>query len=407
MEQVQPTSTSTSPSADSPPPPTAAEHFNTGRTNSQRYYYGTDPSGVGFYWPESLQKRKEILAVKRNAPADFEAIYQGRPGQREGSIFIAKDIDHYYIAPAELSLGMASTQVSTFVRNGHCIAQAWDTAFSTSSQSAHTVCVTALFVPCNRYHCGEDPLILGEPDFHFDVCLLDVFRERLDWGGLVEAVRRMNMKWNPSEIIIENRASGISLIQSLENSGLPIVAVKATDSKGARALNSIGLQSAGSVQGWFRQHRVLCPLLPEECEADPEWYAGWRGEMMDFSGADDASSDRVDATVHLIQRAIIQGSSMAVLPSDWQPDRAALPARTAELARSLNNTFDVLIDSRSALLATIGMLPDLVEDPFYGLCGRCRFHNHSNNFCRVQQRGTVALDSCVSYEDEHGTASSI
>ena len=356
--------------------------------------YAPDSTGFGFFWPESEQKLKEALTVRRASPADFEATYQCRPGQRTGNIFLAQDLEYYFKPPAHLELGIQSPAVAEFIRNGHGVFQAWDTAFSTTSQSAHTVCVTGLFVPCDQYHCGEDPAILGPCEHHFDVLILHVFRERIDWGGLISAVKTLYYRWRPQEIIIEKKASGISLIQALQSSDLPIIGVGATDSKGARALNSVGVQSAGSVQGWFRQHRCMVPAYTTQLPP-PElaWLPVWMAEMKDFSGADDASSDQVDATVHLVTRAIMMGAGMAVLPSDWSPERSALPQRDAANAF----TPEGLSDPRLNDLLFIADLPNNVENPFFGTCSNCT-HN-GVTFCPIQKRRMLALDSCEYYEN--------
>jgi phage terminase large subunit-like protein len=345
----------------------------------------------GFYWPDSDQKYLEVMSVKRNSPTNFEDIYQGRPGHREGSIFLKDDLDAFYVAPENLTLGLNAADVAAFVKKGHCTIQAWDTAFSTTLQSAHTVCTTGLLVPCNSYHRGEDPLLLGECESHFDVLLLEVLRKRYDWGDLVSAFKTQHMKWRPEQIILEKKASGISLFQAMKNSNLPILTVTPTDSKGARATNSIQTKTAGSVQGWFRQHRVLRP----HDEIAP-WIAPWLAEMKDFSGNDDASSDQVDATVHLVTRAITMGAGMAFLPSGWSPERSALPASYSDPMRNLQR-FGAVQDPRSAMLNVIGMLPDLVNDPFDGTCGRCDYFKQS--ICGVHKRHVTALDGCGDFYD--------
>jgi predicted phage terminase large subunit-like protein len=357
--------------------------------------YGIDPKGMGFYWPESEQKRSEVLIIKRSSPDVFEATYQCRPGSRQGSIFLADDLDSFYqclvrgvqFSPSELALGMPSPYVRDFVSQGHCVLQAWDTAFSTSLQAAHTVCVTALIVPCQAYHRGENPAIVGPCDYHFDVLILDVFRRRVDWGGLVNAAKTLYQLWRPQEVLIEKKASGISLIQSLESSGIPIVPMPATASKGARAVNSVTLKTAGSVQGWFRQHRVLSPTYAP-------WLEAWRTELKDFSGNDDASSDQVDATVHLVTRAIIMGSGMVHLPADWAPERSQLPGYLA----ASQSSQPLATDPRALMLSAIGDLVNQSEDPYWGTCARC-VHD-GQKFCTIQGRRMLALDSCDSYADD-------
>lgn len=352
--------------------------------------YG-DNSRNGFYWPESAQKRKEVLSVKRNSPSNFEDVYQGRPGGREGSIFLADDLNCYYVPPENLHLGVPIQSVDAFVRKGHCVLQAWDTAFSTSLQSAHTVCATGLLVPCNSYHRGEDPALLGECESHFDVLLLEILRKRMDWGDLVTAFKEQYMKWRPEQIILEKKASGISLFQSMQNSGLPILAVQPADSKGARATNTVQTKSAGSVQGWFRQHRVLRP------EHETLWTPKWLAEMKDFSGADDSSSDQVDATVHLITRAIIMGAGMAFLPSGWTPERSALPNTFNDPLKTMQK-FGNFTDPRLHSLGLIGMMPSFSIDPFDGMCGRCAHFKVSR--CAIHNHSVTSMDSCAEFLDD-------
>lgn len=370
---------------------------------------GPDPLEQGFYWPSSEQKRREVLTVARNSPALFQSVYQARPGKREGTIFLEDDLNAFFLPPVDpltnrfvdLSLGLSHPLISAFTKRGFGVFQAFDTAFSTTSQSAHTVGVTGLFVPCSDYHRGENPDELGPCEHHFDVLLLDVMRKRLDWGGLIGGIKRLNILWRPVEQVIEKKASGISAIQALESSGLPIVAASATVSKGDRALNSVGTRDAGSVQGWFRQHRVLTP--PENTYP---WIAPWRDEMKDFSGDDDASSDQVDATVHLITRAIVLGATSALLPSEWTPERSALPANLADpLANPNFQTpgFSGPAGLGGVLLPTIGLLPELAIDPYDGTCARC-VHDGAR-FCAVQNRRMLALDSCEQFYDARAARS--
>lgn len=345
----------------------------------------------GFYWPESDQKYKEVLSVRRNSPANFEDIYQGRPGQREGSIFLAADLNAFYTPPEGLEIGIKNPAVATFLKKCHGVLQAWDTAFSTTLQSAYTVCATGALIPCNDYHRGEDPALLGPCESHFDVLLLEIMRKKLDWGDLTTAFKEQYIKWSPDNIILEKKASGISLFQAMESSGLPILAVNPSESKGARATNSVGLKTAGSVQGWFRQHRVLRPLTAP-------WIPKWLAEMKDFSGADDASSDQVDATVHLVTRAILMGAGMAFLPSGWTPERSAMPANLTDPIKGLSR-FGGIIDPRQQMLNVIAALPSMTEDPFYGQCGRCLHFDPQTALCEIQKRRVLALDSCGEYLD--------
>jgi phage terminase large subunit-like protein len=347
--------------------------------------YGYDTSGMkhAFYWAASRQKRNEVLQVKRGDPAAFEAVYQGRPGQREGSIFLEADFN-YYEPPMFLEQGVINPIVREFCVKGYGVFQAWDTSFDETKESAYSVCVTGLYVPCNKFHRNEDPLIWGVCESHFDVLILEVFREKLDWGGLTMAFRTQRNKWNPDLVIIEKRASGISLFQAMQSAGVPILGVGTDVSKKARATEGVG---AGSAQGWFRLHRVLFPL------GKPSWLDAYTAELKDFSGADDAPSDQVDATVHLLRHAIMAGVNAALLPSEWSPDRGD-PYDQAQLAEY--GTQMLATDERTVLLTFFGEAESLSTDIFAGLCGRCAYHD-ANRFCSVHKAQKIALDTCGAF----------
>lgn len=356
--------------------------------------YGFDPEGKmpdgskeGFFWPQSQSKRKESQAVRRNSPSDFESVYQCSPGQREGSIFLEKDFA-YYQQPLTLNEGIASSEVKEMCRKGHGVFQAWDTAFSATTDSAHTVGIAGLFSLCNSYHRGEDPLKMGECESHFDVAILDVYRQKLMAGdiggkGLMTAVRQQHMKWQPELEIVENKASGITLIQSLPGMDIPVLGVSAKEGKRARAIKSV--DGAGSAQGWFQLHRVLFPKYAT-------WLEALKTELKDFTGDESAVTDQVDAIVHLICHAIELGSKTTMLPTGWSPNRAE-PMAAMETMREANLEPQ---NDKAAFLAFMGELPLLSGDPFESSCARCL--RYENGFCTVHRRQMVAMDICPSFE---------
>lgn len=349
-------------------------------TVKYKLFYGTD--STGFYWPGSAQKRREILGVKRNQPSTFESVYQGRPGRRVGRIFMADDFN-YYPQPPTLALGITDPAMRAFCAKG-VVYQAWDTAFSTSDQSAWSVCVTALFEPCDKYHRDEPFDIFGPCEPHLDVIILDVFREKMDWGGLLNAAKTQNHKWHPENVLIENRATGISLIQTLPASNVPVIGVSTGNAgKGERAVNVIDQKAAASVQGWYRQWRVLHPQ-------EAPWLNDFEAEHKDFTGVDDGSSDQVDANVHLITHAIKIGMSSTLLPTGYGVNR--VPNLGSGSPSEITHDLGITTDPREALLIRLSELEEEAFDPYAGTCGRCS--NYSKGYCRVQQRSVISLDSC-------------
>ena len=323
--------------------------------------------------------------MKLGAPAVFEATYQGRPGRREGSIFLEEDFV-YYEPPPSLAAGLLSAAVQAFVKNGHCILQSWDTAASTTNQSARSVCVTAMLVPCDKYHRGENAVLLGPCEPHFDVLILDVFRDRIRVQDLINEVKIQYGRWQPEHVLVEDRSTGIPLVQMFESSGIPIEGVSTGNkSKSARALNTVDARGSLSVQGHFQQHRVQFPV-------QATWLDGYRAELKDFSGEDDAASDQVDASVYLITKAITMGTIGTMLPSGWSPDRPNAPEE-GERPLTYRDGPELFADPRAEFLTWMGGLGDS-DDIFGSTCGRCAAFEKTTRQCDTHHRVTAALDSC-------------
>ena len=345
--------------------------------------YGVDPTGGGFFWPSSDQKRSEMLAIKRGDPAGFESVYQCRPGSREGSVFLESDFVEYK-APDGLENGIIDMKVADFVARG-TVVQAWDTASSVSATADHSVCVTALLVTCNKYHKDEDPVVYGPCDTHFDVLLLDLHKGKYAIGDLVGAFKMQQRLWKPELILVEEKSSGITLVQSMPSLGLPVRGIKPEGGKRERATSNVG---AGSAQGWFRQHRVLHP-------SRADWVAGWKRELKDFTGSDSGTDDQVDATVHLIRHAILTGANTALLPTDWTPERGT--QADLDMATGAGGLYAASDDMRYGLLTAFGDLGSMSVDMFDGTCGRC--DSFSQGYCRLHRMNKVALDSCLMYSE--------
>jgi predicted phage terminase large subunit-like protein len=326
-----------------------------------RFNYGRDPQGQGFFWAASDQKRQEWHAVKRLSPMIAESVYQCRPGARQGVIFTDDDFLGYP-APFGLSLGVGSPTIKQWLRDaGGFVVQSWDTAFSANQDSDFTVCVTALLVPCEHYHRNESIAEMGPCESHYDVYVVDVYRDRIPWAEVSPVARMQYMKWLPSIVVIEKRAYGVPLIENLSKAGIPLEQVNPMDNKRARAVEGVG---AGSVQGWFRLHRVRFPM-------DERWFPEYIREFKDFTGEKGNRDDQVDATINLIQHAIRSGGASVLLPSGWQTPEA--------VDRQMN-----------PVMTPVGNLPqamfDTEFDPFDQTCGRCM------NYVQTARKESLDLD---------------
>jgi predicted phage terminase large subunit-like protein len=161
------------------------------------------------------------------------------------------------------------------------VIQGWDTAFKDRDTNDRSACITA----------GVN---------NSGIYLLDCFAGRLQFPDLKDMAGSLYELYKPSALIVEDKASGQSLIQELRrvnsSSGLPlpVIAYKVDRNKRARANAVSPLVRSGKV------------FLPEG--------AGWLGdflhEVISFTGVDGMPDDIVDAF------------SMVLAYLYWQPTPA-------------------------------------------------------------------------------------
>ncbi len=97
--------------------------------------------------------------------------------------------------------------------------------------------------------------VWGETGFEF--YLLHVWRQRVDFPSLLGAVRALSDEWRPSALLIEDSASGQSLIQALyADSRLPVIPGPAPrqqqgGSRQSRQPLCRGRQGLSAAWGWL------------------------------------------------------------------------------------------------------------------------------------------------------------
>jgi predicted phage terminase large subunit-like protein len=144
------------------------------------------------------------------------------------------------------------------------IIQMWDTSYKTGQRHDRNCCLTLAKVnkPLRYY-------------------VLDLFVERMEYPELRRMAEAQYWKWNPDRVLIEDKSSGISLIQQLRrDTQIPIRAIPAVDDKVTRAHTVTGTLEAGQV------------LVP----ARAPWLADFLKEIGSFPNG--AHDDIVDTLVH-------------------------------------------------------------------------------------------------------------
>jgi len=129
------------------------------------------------------------------------------------------------------------------------IIQSWDTAFKKNEENDYSVCTTWQ-VFRDRYQ------------------LINIFRERLEFPELKRKVIELNNEFHPNEIIIEDKASGISLIQELNReTKLPIKEIKVSSDKISRVHSITPIIESGKVELYTLMDNVN--IFLNECEDFP------------------------------------------------------------------------------------------------------------------------------------------
>ena len=198
-------------------------------------------------WPERyplavLEKIRSSIGGRA-----FESLYQGNPTVAEGQI-IKREWWRYY------------RELPKFTRKIH----SWDTAFKVKAQNDYSVC-TIWGEAANGYY------------------LIGVWRGKVEFPELKRIAIALHERDNPDAVIVEDGASGQSLIQELQRATrIPVLPVKVDRDKVARAYAATPMIEAGKV------------FLPE---AAP-WLFDYIEELSAFPNA--AHDDQVDSTTQAL-----------------------------------------------------------------------------------------------------------
>jgi predicted phage terminase large subunit-like protein len=200
-------------------------------------------------WPErfSLETLNRIRDTIGGAA--WASLYQQRPAAAEGVIF-KRNWWQVYRLPLTVEMNR--------------IVQSWDTAYKRGTENDFSVCTT----------WGE-----AENGYY----LLHLWRDRVEFPELKRMLASLAHQWKPNAILVEDRASGQSLIQELKRSTvLPLIPVKADSDKLTRAQAVTPLIEAGKI------------FLPESAP----WRSDYIEEMAGFPNG--RHDDVVDATTQAL-----------------------------------------------------------------------------------------------------------
>lgn len=151
--------------------------------------------------------------------------------------------------------------------------QSWDTAFKKNQENDYSVCTTWVYCQNGFY-------------------LIDVWRGRVEFPELKRKVIELAKLHSVNEILIEDKASGQSLIQELQrNTVLPIKSIKVENDKIARVHSITPLIEAGKVS------------LPK----DAHWLKEFLDEMEEFPNGE--FDDVVDSVSQFLNAMKMKGNA--------------------------------------------------------------------------------------------------
>lgn len=194
---------------------------------------------------EKRENKKQLDIIKSDlGTASFLAQYQQNPVSDESSIIKLYWFKRYRKIPDD------------FIK----IIQSWDTAIKGLAHNDYSVCTT----------WGE-----AENGYY----LLDIVRKKLEYPDLKKVVLKNAMQWEADIILIEDKASGQSLIQDLRHeTKLPIIPIMPKLDKVTRMATVSSIIESGNV------------FLPQKSI----WLADYEEEIMQFPSS--AHDDQIDST---------------------------------------------------------------------------------------------------------------
>lgn len=250
------------------------------------------PSGTPI-WPQ-FWKLEELERIKAEIPVGkWNAQYQQTPTSEEGAIIKREWWQEWT---------RRNAMGEPVPPQCEAIIISWDTAFLRSETADYSACTTwGIFY-------RDDDQGRSVPN----VILLDAFKDRWEFPDLkVKAAEHFRTRSFEADgrvmVVIEAKASGLSLIQELRRAGIPIQEYKPTrgNDKIARANSVSDLFASGAV--WAPRTRWAEEVI-EECASFPN------GDHDDF----------VDSTTQALLR--FRQGNWITLPSDWEDEATPEPA---------------------------------------------------------------------------------
>ena len=223
-------------------------------------YWDGDYTHGAALCPE-IMPREEIIDIKNDPKGGllrFEGMYQGNPTIAEGSL-----IKRIWWKRLPLKDFPKPEQMDQLI-------QIWDTAQKTGQENDPCACMT-----------------MGQRGSNFYI--FDVLNKKMEFPELLTTSRQYHKIYKPRVIVVEDKSSGTSLIQSLELAApiIPVFRMPANEDKVSRT---------NAQTGYIQTGHVYLPTGNSPEEPEPEWVEPFISQAADFPNG--SHDDMVDCLAH-------------------------------------------------------------------------------------------------------------
>jgi predicted phage terminase large subunit-like protein len=225
------------------------------------------------YWKlEELEKVKMSIGLRK-----WQAQWQQQPTSEEGAILKREWWQRWtYNSPPKCEY----------------LIQSYDTAYSKKETADFSVITTwGVFVP--------------DADSGPNIILLDVVKGRWDFPELKRIAKEQYSYWNPDNVLIEAKATGVTLQQELRRVGIPVTMYN----PGGRRAGQDKISRAHAVAPLFESRMVWAP--------ETEWAEELIEECAAFPNGD--NDDMVDSTTQAMMR-FRQGNFVTLQTDDVEEE---------------------------------------------------------------------------------------
>jgi predicted phage terminase large subunit-like protein len=233
-------------------PPAMAERFREPLQKGELIWQDWRQQKDELLTPTRFGRQEMVALAQEMTERAFAAQVQQEPSEEDGNILKRK----WWRKWEEPELPKC-----------HTILQVYDTAFEPEEENDYSARTTWGIFEWTETASADTPwTVRGASQTRQCAIMLDRMKERFDYPTLRhEAIDSFKLR-KPDKLIIEKKASGHALAQELRRAGLPVIRVKVSESKTARAHAASLVMERGCI--WYPPREWAQDVI-EECAQFP------------------------------------------------------------------------------------------------------------------------------------------